>query len=515
VPGGHAGPVHAGESRTMDTDADEKSDEGVVLKKRSNKGRRLSAEVVEGRTSPEGNAGQAAAIRTQCRVAASNGLAGVRQAARTRKGERFTALLHHITIDLLEQSYYALNRKAAPGIDGVTWQAYGEHLPENLKALHHRIHQGSYRARPARRERIPKPDGGERCLSVLCLEDKLVQQAVVYVLEAIYAGDFLGFSYGFRPGRGQHDALDALSTGIYRKRVNWVLDADIRGFFDAMSHDWIMQFLQHRIADKRVLRLIAKWLKVGTQEDGRNERSERGTPQGAVISPMLANVYLHYVFDLWTLAWRQRKAQGDVIVVRYADDIVLGFEHEHEARAYLQDLQDRLRAFELELHPDKTRLIRFGRTAIAERKRQGLGKPETFDFLGFTHFCTRSKKNGSFVVGRKTIKKRLRALLLRIKTELRRRLHDPIAKTGAWLRKVLQGHLNYFAVSGNDRSLWWFFNRVRVCWLRLLQRRSQRRSLRWGPFLRSTSSFFPPIRLLHPHPCARFAARTRGRSPVR
>jgi group II intron reverse transcriptase/maturase len=499
----------------MNMNTDEKSDEGVVLRKRSNKGRRLSAEVVEGRISPEGNAGQAAAVRTQCREAASSGLASVRRAARARKGERFTALLHHITVDLLEQSYFALNRKAAPGIDGVTWQAYGENLAENLAALHQRIHRGSYRARPARRVMVPKPDGGERPLSVLCLEDKIVQQAVVVVLEAIYAGDFLSFSYGFRPGHGQHDALDALSTGIYRRRVNWVLDADIRGFFDAMSHDWILRFLKHRIADKRVLRLIAKWLKVGTQEEGRNERSERGAPQGAVVSPTLANVYLHYVFDLWTHAWRRKKAQGDVIVVRYADDIVLGFEHEHEARAYLQDLQERLRAFELELHPEKTRLIRFGRTAIAERERQGLGKPETFDFLGFTHFCTRSKKSGRFVIGRKTIKKRLRALLLRIKRELRRRLHDPIAETGAWLRKVLQGHLNYFAVSGNDPALWWFFNRVRLCWLRTLRRRSQRGYLGWDSFLRGTACFFPPIRLLHPHPCARFDARTRGRSPVR
>jgi group II intron reverse transcriptase/maturase len=495
--------------------ADEKSDEGVVPEKRPNKWGMPPAEAVEGRTSPKGNGGRTTAVRTQSRAAASNGLAAVRQAARQSREVRFTALLHHITIELLEQSYFALKRNSAPGIDGVTWQAYGEDLEEKLTDLHARIHRGGYRARPARRTDIPKPDGSQRPLSILCLEDKIVQQAVVFVLEAIYEADFMGFSYGFRPGRGQHDALDALHAGIYRRQVNWVLDADIQGFFDAMSHDWILRFLRHRIADKRILRLIAKWLKVGITEDGQVTRSSRGTPQGAVISPILANIYLHYVFDLWSDAWRRKKASGDVIVIRYADDIVLGFQHEREAQAFLHDLQARMRAFELALHPDKTRLIRFGRHAAEQRRRLGQGRPETFDFLGFTHFCTRSRKYGSFVIGRKTIKKRMRAKLQVIKMELRRRLHHSIAETGAWLRRVLTGHLNYYAVSGNDPSLWWFFTQVRWHWLRTLRRRSQRAFMSWETFTRRTNRFFPPIRILHPLPCHRFDARTRGRSPVR
>jgi group II intron reverse transcriptase/maturase len=290
-------------------------------------------------------------------------------------------LLHHITVDLLEQSYAALKRNSAPGIDGVTWQAYGEDLSEKLTDLHTRIHRGGYRARPARRRYIPKPDGSQRPLSILCLEDKIVQQAVVFVLEAIYEADFMGFSYGFRPGRGQHDALDALHAGIYRNRVNWVLDADIRGFFDAMSHRWILRFLRHRIADKRILRLVAKWLHVGITDGHHAVRSRRGTPQGAVISPILANIYLHYVFDLWAHAWRRKTASGDVIVIRYADDTIVGFQHEREALAFLRDLRERLRKFELALHPDKTRLIRFGRYAAEDRRKLGLGRPETFDFL--------------------------------------------------------------------------------------------------------------------------------------
>jgi RNA-directed DNA polymerase len=499
----------------MNMHAGEKSDKVIRPKKRPNNGEMSPAEAVEGRTLPKGNAGQTAAVRTQCRVAASNGLAGVRQAARQGKEARFTALLHHITVELLEQSYFALKRNAAPGIDGVTWQAYGENLTVKLTALHARIHRGGYRARPARRTMIPKADGTERPLSILCLEDKIVQQAVVYVLEAIYEEDFLGFSYGFRPGRGQHDALDALSTGIYRKRMNWVLDADIRRFFDAMSHEWLLRFLQHRIADKRLLRLIAKWLKVGIMDEHQVQRSDRGAAQGAVISPLLANVYLHYALDLWAHAWRRNKATGDMMIIRYADDVVLGFEFEHEARAFLQDLQVRLQAFELVLHPDKTRLIRFGRHAIEDRRKRGQGKPETFDFLGFTHFCTRSHKNGAFVIGRKTIKRRMRATLQLIKKELRRRLHDTIAQTGSWLQRVLQGYLNYFSVSGNDRSLWAFFAQVRRYWLRTLRRRSQRAFISWARFNQLTACFFPRIRLLHPHPCHRFDARTRGRSPVR
>jgi RNA-directed DNA polymerase len=499
----------------MSMNADEKSDEGIGPMKQPNKGGLPPAEAVEGRTSPEGNGGKTAAARTLRRDTASNGLVAVRRAARRSKSVRFTALLHHITVDLLTRSYFALERDSAPGFDGVTWQAYGENLEEKLTGLHDRIHKGSYRARPARRTYIPKVDGSQRPLAILCLEDKVVQQAVATVLEAIYEEDFIGFSYGFRPGRGQHDALDALHAGILRKRVNWVLDADIRGFYDAMSHAWIIRFLEHRIADKRILRLIAKWLKVGIIEDGRVTRSQVGAPQGAVISPTLANVYLHYAYDLWVQRWRSTKATGDMIVVRFADDTIVGFEHEHEAKAFLQDLHERLRSFELALHPDKTRLIRFGRHAAEQRASLGEGKPETVDFLGFTHFCTRSRKWGSFVIGRKTIKKRMRAKLKAIKVELRKCMHDPIAKTGAWVKQMLQGHLNYYAVSGNHPSLWWFCNQVRWLWLKSLKRRSQKARLSWERFLRRVDRFFPPIKVLHPLPLHRFDAKTRGRSPVR
>ena len=485
----------------MSTHADEELDEGVVPMKRPNNEGSPSAETVEGRTSPKGNGGETAAVRTQRREAASNGLVAVRQASRQSKSVRFTALLHHITVDLLKQSYLSLERDSAPGIDGVMWQAYGDNLEAKLTALHDRIHKGSYRARPARRTYIPKADGSRRPLSIWCLEDKIVQQAVVTVLEAIYEEDFVGFSYGFRSGRGQHDALDALHVGILRRRVNWVLDADIQGFFDAMSHSWIIRFLEHRIADKRILRLVAKWLKVGIVEDGRVARGTRGAPQGAVISPILANVYLHYVYDLWAHRWRQTKALA--IVVRYADDTIVGFLHEDEAKAFLRDLQERMRAFELALHPDKTRLIRFGRYAVKQREKLGEGKPATFDFLGFTHFCTRSRKRGSFVIGRKTIK-----------VQLRKSMHNPIAKTGAWVKQILQGHRDYFAVAGNDKNLWWFFNEVRWLWLKL-KRRSQNARLSWEKFTRLVDRFFPPIKVLHPLPCHRFDANTRGRSPVR
>jgi group II intron reverse transcriptase/maturase len=483
--------------------------------KRSNKEDLPSAETVEGRASPEENGGQATAVRTPSRVTASNRLAAVRQAARQSRDVRFTALLHHITIDLLKQSYIALERDAAPGIDGVTWRTHGENLEAKLKDLHERIHKGSYRARPARRTYIPKADGSKRPLSIWCLEDKIVQQAVVRVLEAIYEEDFVGFSYGFRPGRGQHDALDALHAGILRRRVNWVLDADIRGFFDAMSHIWIRRFLEHRIADKRILRLITKWLKVGVVEDGRVTRSGRGAPQGAVISPILANVYLHYVYDLWVHRWRRTKATGDVVVVRYADDTIVGFEHEHEARAFLHELQERMGLFDLTLHPEKTRLIRFGRHAAKQRAALGERKPEVFDFLGFTHYCTRSRKWGSFVIGRKTIKKRMLGKLEVVKMELRRRMHDTIVKTGTWVWQMLNGHLNYFAVPGNDKSLWWFFNEVRWRWLKSLKRRSQTARLEWERFIRLTNRFFPQIRVKHPMPCHRFDAKIRGKSPVR
>lgn len=499
----------------MSAHADEKSDKGIVPKKQSNKEGMPLAETAEGRPLPKGNSHQSTAVRTPSRAAASSGLMAVRQAAQQAKDVQFTALLHHITIVLLRQSYLALKRNAASGCDGVTWQAYGENLEDKLKDLHDRVHKGSYRARPAKRTYIPKADGSQRPLSIWCLEDKIVQQAVVKVLEAVYEEDFIGFSYGFRPERSQHDALDALNAGIYRRRVDWVLDADIQGFFDAMSHDWIIRFLKHRIADKRILRLVVKWLKVGTVDDGCVTRCKRGAPQGAVISPILANIYLHYAYDLWVHRWRRTTATGDVVVIRYADDTVVGFQHEREALAFLEELKERLRLFDLTLHPRKTRLIRFGRFAASQCRQRGEGKPETFDFLGFTHFCTRSRNGAKFVLGRRTIKKRMREQLKVIKTELRRRLHGSIGETGEWLNRVLTGHLNYYAVPGNGRSLGWFFYQVRWQWLRALRRRSQRSRMDWQRFARIARRFIPPIRILHPLPGDRFDARTQGRSPVR
>src|SRR5208283_4696305 len=402
------------------------SDEQVVPAKRLNNGEQFLAEGVEGSCSTKGNTEEAHTRRTQGRGRVSQGLGGVREAARRDQKQKFTALLHHVTTDLLRDSYYSLKRAAAPGVDGVTWQQYGEGVEERLQDLHERIHRGAYRAQPSRRTYIPKADGRQRPLGIAALEDKIVKQAVVTILNQIYEVDFQGFSYGFRPGRGPHQALDALTVGIQRKRVNWVLDADIRGFFDNMSHEWTMKFIQHRVADRRMLRLIQKWLKAGVSEDGQWSETKLGTPQGAVVSPLLANVYLHYVFDLWAEAWRKKVAKGEVIVVRYADDAVLGFQHREDAERFLKQLQERMGKFGLELHPEKTRLIEFGRYATERRAKRGEGKPETFDFLGFTHICGTSQPKGYFTVRRKTIGKRMAAKLKEMHAELRRRMHATI-----------------------------------------------------------------------------------------
>lgn len=482
------------------------SDEQVVPAKRSNKGESSTAESVEGSCSTEGNTEEAHTCRTQGREHVSQGLGGVREAARRDKKQKFTALLHHVTVDLLRDSYNSLKRKAAPGVDGVTWQQYGEGLEERLRDLHDRVHRGAYRAQPSRRTYIPKADGRQRPLGIAALEDKIVQQAVVTVLNEIYEEDFLGFSYGFRPGRRQHDALDALWVGLKRKRVNWVLDLDVRGFFDNVSHEWLEQFVEHRIADRRILRLIQKWLKAGVSEEGEWTETKVGTPQGAVASPLLANIYLHYVFDLWANQWRRKWAQGDMIVVRYADDAVLGFEHRKEAKAFLEQLRERMRKFGLELHPEKTRLIEFGRFAESNRKRRGEGKPETFDFLGFTHICGTTRKGGWFTVKRRTIKKRLRSKLQAVRQELRKRWHERIAETGEWLRSVVQGYFNYHAVPGNFAALQSFRREVARAWLEALRRRSQRHRLPWERFRSILDRYLPRPRILHPEPGARFDA---------
>jgi RNA-directed DNA polymerase len=493
-------------NQTADTHVLERSDCAVVPVNRSNKEGRPSAETGEGRAQTKENIVQSHRPPTQSGKSLSQGLHGVRRAASVRKQERFTALLHHLSVALLRESFYALKRQASPGVDGMRWQEYEIGLEDRLNDLHSRVHRGAYRAQPSRRVYVPKADGRQRPLGIAALEDKIVQQAVVTVLNQIYEADFKGFSYGFRPGRSPHQALDALTVGIQRKRVNWVLDADIRGFFDNMSHEWTMKFIQHRVADRRMLRLIQKWLKAGVSEDGQWSETKLGTPQGAVVSPLLANVYLHYVFDLWAEAWRKKVARGEVIVVRYADDLVLGFQHRADAERFLSEFRDRLVRFGLELHPDKTRLIEFGRFAARNRKQRGEGKPETFTFLGFTHFCGNLASSGAFNVWRLTAKKRMVAKLNVIKAELQHRKHHRTRDVGTWLRKVVQGYYQYHAVPGNTGQLRVFRRRVCRLWRSVLVRRSQRAQVGWDRLNPLLNRWIPHPHVLHPYPDKRFDA---------
>ena len=420
--------------------------------------------------------------------------------------EKLTALLHHVTIELLREAFFALKRDAAPGADGVTWEDYGADLEPKLADLHDRVHRGAYRAQPSRRRYIPKADGKQRPLAVAALEDKIIQKATAAVLNAIYEEDFLGFSYGFRPQRGQHDALDALVVGITSRRVNFILDTDIRAFFDSVSQEWLVRFLEHRIGDKRITRLIQKWLRAGFLEDGVVTVSETGTGQGSVISPLLANVYLHYVFDLWAERWRRRDATGDMIIVRYADDIVVGFEHETDARRFWEAMRQRLEDYALALHPEKTRLIEFGRRAADNRARRGLGKPETFNFLGFTFICGRSRR-GRFLLHRKTRRDRMWAKLQEIKDELRERMHWPIPTQGKWLRQVVKGFFAYHAVPTNLPALGAFRTHVTRLWLRTLRTRSQKDRYEWDRIRKIANDWLPQPRILHPWPNVRFAVR--------
>ena len=503
---GPSGRSEKAQGRTPDMHTPGKSDSREVPEKRPNKEAQAPAEVVEGRRLTKGNPQETAAPRTQCRTSASTGLERVREAARQDKQARFTALLHHVTEDLLWESFHALKREAAPGIDGVTWKEYEVDLEVHLRKLHGRVHQGTYCAQPSKRAYIPKPDGRMRPLGIAALEDKIVQGAVVKVLEPIYEEDFLGFSYGFRPGRGPHQALDALWMGITRKKVNWVLDADIRGFFDTINHGWLMKFLGHRIADPRVLRLVQKWLQAGVSEDGTWTKTDVGTPQGAVASPILANVYLHYVLDLWVEQWRKQNANGDVIIVRWADDFVMGFQHRHEAERFLKELQERMSKFGLALHPEKTRLIEFGRYAADRRKERGEGKPETFNFLGFTHICGKTRKTGAFIVRRQTTAKRLAAKLKEVRQKLMKLRHLPIKELGAWLRGVVRGYFNYHAVPDNLAALKTFHKEVLRHWLYALRERSQKHRMTWERFGRIVDRWIPRPTILHPYPNVRFLA---------
>ncbi len=493
---------------------DEKSDRPVLPAIPPNKAAEAVAGVGEGRGLPEGNTASETRPGRSAGQGVSSDLGRVRQVARGDGDVRFTALLDHVSVDRLREAYRAISPDAAAGVDGVTWRDYGEDLEGNLGDLHARVLRGAYRARPTRRVFIPKPDGRLRPLGVASLEDKILQRAVVEVLNAVYEADFLGFSYGFRPGRSAHDALDALTVAITRKKVNWVLDADIGDFFASLDQSWLVKFLEHRIADRRVLRLIQKWLRAGVIEDGGWSNPEQGTAQGASVSPLLANVYLHYVFDLWADQWRRRTARGDVILSRFADDYVAGFQHRDDAERFLADLRDRFAQFGLELHPDKTRLIEFGRFAARNRARRGDRKPETFDFLGFTHICA-TNRHGRFKVKRVTSKKKMRAKLKSVKTDMRRRMHHPIPEQGRWLARVLQGHYNYYAVPDNSDALRGFRARVIRHWRHALGRRSQKGRITWQRAGRLADRWLPKPRVLHPWPDTRFDAKTQGRSPVR
>jgi len=492
----------------------EKSDSVIVAAKPANKvahpaveqsaAEPTTAEPVEPRAETKGNADQQSTCRAQSRISVSQALERIRKVARERKKERFTALFHHISIDLLEEAFYELKEDAAPGVDRLTWTDYEADLECELEDLHDRVQRGAYRALPSRRVYIPKPDGRQRPLAVAALEDKIVQRAVVALLNAIYEEDFLGFSYGFRPGRGTHDALDALCVGIHSRKVSWILDADIRSFFDTVSQEWLIRFVEHRIGDRRIIRLIRKWLKAGVLEDGIVAVSDKGTGQGAVISPLLANIYLHYALDLWAMRWRRRKATGDMIIVRYADDFIIGFQHEADARRFLDEMRERLGRFALSLHPEKTRLIEFGRFAAERRKRRGLGKPETFNFLGFTFICGKTRQD-KFQIKRKTRRDRMRAKLKMIKEEMWRRMHQPIPEQGKWLGRVVSGYFDYHAVPTNGRALAMFGHHVTDLWLHALRRRSQKDRITWAQMTQLVNAWLPKPIILHPWPSARFA----------
>ena len=494
----------------------QQSDAGVVAMKAANKGEQFPAEPLERRAAAEKNPRSTGTVRTQSRGAVSPGAERIRQFAKENPGERLTALLHHITPEALRDAYLALKRDAAPGVDGMTWREYGGGLEERLLDLHGRVHRGAYRATPVRRVEIPKPDGGVRPLGIASLEDKIVQRAVVeQILNPIYESEFYGFSYGFRPGRSAHDALDALAYAVDRRKVNWIVEVDIRQYFDSIGREQLMQFLEMRIGDQRVLRLIRKWLNAGVIEAGLEVGVVRGTPQGAVISPLLANVYLHHVLDRWfAREWRPREVRGEAYLVRYADDFVLGFEHRSDAERFMEAVGERFAAYGLEVHPEKTRLLEFGRFAAANRAKRGEGRPETFGFLGFTHYC-RTQRNGRFGLGRKPVAKRMRRTLQAIKAELRKRMHANPKVTGRWLGRVLRGWLGYYAVPTSAPSLSRFVWFLRRLWLRVLRRRSQRDYFTWERLNALCRELWPRVTILHPWPSERFAVRTQGGSRMR
>jgi len=494
-------------SRTTNSGHTEKSDTVIVPRKSANKPMNVGAESMEGRTVTKRNTHANVGGRTQSRANATYRLMGVREAARRDKRTKFTALFHHVTIQLLRESFYQLKRFSAPGVDGQSWKTYEQRLGENLRELHESLHRGSYRPKPARRTTIPKADGSERPISVQSVRDKVAQMAVVKILEQIYEEQFLGFSYGFRPGRSQHDALDALTVGLKSKKVNWVLDLDIRKYFDSVGQDRLLKIIQHRVRDRRILRLLRQWLEVGyIDAQGRRIRSQVGAAQGAVVSPLLANVYLHYALDQWSVWWRKHNSKGDMIIVRYADDVIVGFQHHEDAQRFQKELVERLRDFGLEINEQKSRLIRFGRYAEQQQKERGLGKPPTFDFLGFTHYCGRSS-NGGFAVRRRSVRKRVTRKLKEIRLELKRRRHAPVSQHIVWLSSVIQGHCNYYGVPGNLRNLTRFRYELLRAWYRALCRRSQKKRINWQKFGQFLGNRLPSVHTVHPYPEERFYAK--------
>ena len=497
-------------------DGRRQSDGGIVPEKSSNNPK--GAEGMEERPPAKGNAQEHPSPRTQSRTEGMQAvLERIREAVKRDKEIKLTALYHHVyNIDHLMAAYYQLEKKAAAGVDGETWQHYGQELEANLEDLSGRLGRGAYRAAPVRRVYIPKADGRLRGLGIPALEDKIVESVVAQIFSVIWEEEFLGFSYGFRPGRSPHLALDALTVGIERKRVRWVLEIDIRAYFDTISHEWLMKFIEHRIGDRRILDLIQKWLRAGVLEDGSWTQSEEGTPQGNLISPVLANIYLHYVFDQWAHQWRKQNARGDMIIVRYADDSVVCFEHRAEAERFKEELAERLKKFNLELQAEKTHLIEFGRYATADRKHRGEGKPETFNFLGFTHICGK-KRNGQFCVLRQTMKKRMRAKLKALNIEIKQRQHSPVPEQGKWLQSVLLGHYRYYGVPRNGPAMEAFRKEVVRHWKHALERRSQRGSITWERMNRLTNRWLPNPRIYQPYPSQRLSlyVTTQGKSRVR
>ncbi|NJM10140.1 MAG: group II intron reverse transcriptase/maturase [Bdellovibrionaceae bacterium] len=488
-----------------------KSDSNKVPAKPLNKAGypKAAAEGMEGKTLTKGKTSQQNTLRTQqAGNDVQSALDRIRKLAKQEKGTKFNNLMHHIyNVDRLRKCFFEMKKKAAAGIDEVTWHDYEENLERNLQDLSRRLKVGGYKAKPVRRVFIDKADGKKRPLGVPVLEDKLVQRSTVEVMNAIYETDFRPFSYGYRPGRSQHNCLDALYVGLLTRKVNWVMDADIKGFFDSLNHEWLVKFVEHRIGDDRVIRLIRKWLKAGVMNEGTHEETSEGVPQGGSISPLLANIYLHYALDLWVDHKRRDKSRGEVIIVRWADDFVMGFEHKSQAENYLAELKDRMRKFSLELHPEKTRILEFGPWARYNRKRRQQGKPETFGFLGFTHIVGVKFSNGMYTVLRQTIRKKMRIKLTEVKQELRQRMSHPVNDQGKWLKSIVEGHCRYYGVPGNPAP-----NRFRFAisqmWWKTLRRRGNRRKLQWRKMEKIVDRWLPQVKLHHPYPLRRMGVIT-------